>query len=303
MLIGPVPLPQLAPHPGVTGLAIGVFDGVHLGHQAVVKSLDGKVAALTFEPHPLAVIAPDRVPPRLTILEQKVAYLRAQGTVAVIAVKFDEALRKLSPGAFVDEIARLFPDLKQVAIGQSWSFGRNREGNAARLAELARVHGFSVKAIAPVLLDGAPVSSTRIREAILQRRFDDAARLLGRSYAVTGAVIHGDARGRLLGFPTANLAGVEQLLPPRGVYAVRARVAGNLTKYRAVLNLGKRPTFTSNGVDSLEVHLLDFNADLYDQKLWVSDMVWLRDERQFNHVEELKAQITADIVKARVMLA
>jgi len=303
MLIGPVPLPQLAPHPGVTGLAIGVFDGVHLGHQAVVKSLDGKVAALTFEPHPLAVIAPSRVPPRLTTLEQKVAYLRAQGTVAVIAVKFDEALRKLSPGAFVDEIARLFPDLKQVAIGQSWSFGRNREGNAARLAELARVHGFSVKAIAPVLLDGAPVSSTRIREAILQRRFDDAARLLGRSYAVTGAVIHGDARGRLLGFPTANLAGVEQLLPPRGVYAVRARVAGNLTKYRAVLNLGKRPTFTSNGVDSLEVHLLDFNADLYDQKLWVSDMVWLRDERQFNHVEELKAQITADIVKARVMLA
>src|SRR5277367_6517274 len=137
MLIGPVPLSQLAPHPGVTGLAIGVFDGVHLGHQAVVKSLEGRIAALTFEPHPLSVIAPDRVPPRLTTLEQKVAYLRAQGTVAMVAVKFDEALRKLSPADFVHEIKRIFPDLQQVAIGENWSFGRNREGNAARLAELA----------------------------------------------------------------------------------------------------------------------------------------------------------------------
>lgn len=302
MLIGPVPLTQLAPHPNVTGLAIGVFDGVHLGHQAVVKSLEGKVAALTFEPHPLAIIAPDRVPPRLTTLEQKVAYLRAQGTVAVIAVKFDEDLRKLSPAAFVDEIARVFPDLKQVAIGENWSFGRNREGNAARLAELAKSHGFTVRAIAPVLLEGAPVSSTRIREAILQRRFADATRLLGRSHAVTGLVSHGDERGRTLGFPTANLTGVEQLLPPRGVYAVKARVAGNLTKYRAVMNLGQRPTFTSNGTDSLEVHLLDFNADLYDQRLWVSDFTWIRDEQSFPNADALKAQIAADIAQARTLL-
>src|SRR5271170_6064617 len=294
MLIGPVPLTQLEPHPGVTGLAIGVFDGVHLGHQAVVKSLKGDgghIAALTFEPHPLAVIAPDRVPPRLTTLEQKVAYMRAQGTVAVVAVKFDQALRELTPAAFVDEVARIFPDLQHVAIGESWSFGRNREGNAARLAELAHKHDFTVKAIAPVMLDGAPVSSTRIREAILQRNFDEAARLLGRSYAVTGKVVHGEERGRTLGFPTANLADVEQLLPPRGVYAVRARVAGNLTKYPAVMNLGKRPTFTSNGVDSLEVHLLDFAADLYEQRLWVSDLVWLRDEQSFANAEALKAQI------------
>ncbi len=305
MLIGPVPVTQLAPHPGVTGLAIGVFDGVHLGHQAVVRSLKGgpgHVVALTFEPHPLAVIAPDRVPPRLTTLEQKVAYMRAQGAAAVVAVRFDAALRELSPAAFVDEIGRVFPDLEQVAIGEGWSFGRNREGNAARLAELAQTHHFSVKAIAPVLLDGAPVSSTRIREAILQRRFDEAARLLGRSYAVIGKVVHGDERGRTIGFPTANLAEVEQLLPPRGVYAVRARVAGNLTKYRAMMNLGNRPTFTSNGVDSLEVHLLDFDADLYDQKLWVSDFHWLRDERAFPNVDALKAQITEDAERARAVL-
>ena len=302
MLTGPVPFAELAPHPGVTGLAIGVFDGVHLGHQAVVKSLSGQRAALTFEPHPLAVIAPERVPPRLTTLEQKVAYLRAQGTVAVVAVKFDEALRNLSPADFVGEIKRVFPDLQQVAIGQNWSFGRNREGNAARLAELAASHGFTVKEIPPVLLDGAPISSTRIREAILQRKFEDAARLLGRSYAVIGLVSHGEERGRLLGFPTANLTEVEQLLPPRGVYLVRARVAGNLALYPAVMNLGQRPTFTSNGIDSLEVHLLDFQADLYGQRLWVSNFSWLRDEQKFPGPDALKAQIAQDIAKARALL-
>jgi riboflavin kinase/FMN adenylyltransferase len=302
VLIGPVPLSQLATHPGVTGLAIGVFDGVHLGHQAVVRSLDGRTDALTFEPHPLAIIAPDRLPPRLTTLEQKVAYMRAQGAVTVVAVKFDEALRNLSPADFVAEIARIFPDLKQVAVGENWSFGRNREGNSDRLAALGDRHGFTVNAIAPVMLDGAPVSSTRIREAILQQRFDEAARLLGRSYAVTGKVVPGDQRGRTLGFPTANLAHVEQLLPPRGVYAARARVAGNLTKYRAVMNLGQRPTFTSNGVDSLEVHLLDFDADLYEQKLWVSDFVWLRHEQAFPGADALKAQIADDVAKARTIL-
>ncbi len=302
MLIGPVPIHQLKPHPGVTGLAIGVFDGVHLGHQAVVKSLTGRTDALTFEPHPLTIIAPDRVPPRLTTLEQKVAYMRAQGAVTVVAVKFDAELRNMTPAAFVAEVARVFPDLKQVAIGEGWSFGRNREGNADRLAALADTHGFTVNTVAPVLLDGAPVSSTRIREAIAQRKFDAAARLLGRSYAITGKVVHGDHRGRTIGFPTANLGQVEQLLPPRGVYAVRARVAGNLTKYKAVMNLGCRPTFTSNGTDSLEVHLLDFDADLYDQKLWVSDMTWLRNEQAFPDAEALKAQITEDASRARAIL-
>ncbi len=302
MLIGPVPLTQLQPHPGVTGLAIGVFDGVHLGHQAVVRSLAGRIDALTFEPHPLAIIAPDRVPPRLTTLEQKVAYMRAQGTVTVVAVKFDEALRNLTPAQFVDEIARVFPDLREVAIGENWSFGKNRAGNADHLAALADKHGFTVTAIPPVLFEGAPVSSTRIREAIAQRNFELAAKLLGRSYAVTGKVVRGDQRGRLIGFPTANVAGVEQLLPPRGVYACRARVAAHLTRYKAVMNLGARPTFTSNGVDALEVHILDFSADLYDQKLWVSDFIWLRNEQAFPGMDALRAQIEEDVARARAIL-
>jgi riboflavin kinase/FMN adenylyltransferase len=285
----------------VSGLAIGVFDGVHLGHQAVVRSLSGNVAALTFEPHPLAVIAPERVPARLTSLAQRTAYLRALGTVALAAVKFDPALRALSPEAFVNELARIFPDLREIAIGEGWSFGRNREGNAARLTELARVHGFRVHAIAPVFLDGVLVSSTRIREAIAQRRFAEAAKFLSRSHAVTGIVIPGEARGRQIGFPTANLGQVEQLLPPRGVYAVRVRVGNDI--YPGVMNLGRRPTFTSNGVDSLEVHLIEGGRDLYGQELELSGFAWLRDEERFPNVDALKAQIARDVEEARRILA
>ncbi len=301
MLTGPETLSALEPHPGVHGLAIGVFDGVHLGHQAVVRSLSGNVAVLTFEPHPLAVIAPERVPARLTTLDQRVAYLRALGTVAVVAVKFDPALRELSPAAFVDELARIFPDLRALAIGQSWTFGRNREGNAARLTALGSTRGLQVLAIPPVQLDGALVSSTRIREAITARRFDEAARCLGRSHAVTGVVIPGEERGRQIGFPTANLGSVEQLLPPRGVYAVRARVKGQV--HPAVMNLGQRPTFTSNGADSLEVHLLEGGADLYGEEIELFDFFWIRDERRFPDAEALKAQITRDSEAARKHLA
>ena len=301
MLIGPHTLSELVPHPGVSGLAIGVFDGVHLGHQAVVRSLSGNVAALTFEPHPLAVIAPERMPKRLTSLEQRTAYLRTLGTVALVAVKFDPALRELSSGAFVDELARIFPDLREIAIGENWSFGRNREGNASRLTELAAARGVRVRAIAPVSLDGALVSSTRIREAISQRRFADAARCLSRSHAVTGTVIHGEARGRQIGFPTANLGEVEQLLPPRGVYAVRVRIDAHF--YPGVMNLGQRPTFTSNGVDSLEVHLLEGGRDLYGEELELSDFVRIRDEQRFPNVEALKTQIAHDVESARRLMS
>jgi riboflavin kinase / FMN adenylyltransferase len=300
VLTGPHTLSRLEPHPGVSGLAIGVFDGVHLGHQAVVRSLSGSVAVLTFEPHPLAVIAPERVPPRLTSLDQRVRYLRAIGTVAVVAVKFDQGLRELSPAAFVDELARIFPDLSEIAIGQNWAFGRHREGDAARLTDLGGARGLKVRAIAPLQLDGALVSSTRIREAITARRFDEAARCLGRSHAVTGTVIHGEARGRQIGFPTANLGNVEQLLPPRGVYAVRARVNGE--NLPSVMNLGQRPTFTSNGVDSLEVHLLEGGRDLYGEEMEVFDFSWIRDEHPFADSAALRTQIAHDVEVANKLL-
>jgi riboflavin kinase/FMN adenylyltransferase len=301
VLTGPLPLRELAPHPGVTGLAIGVFDGVHLGHQAVVRSLSGSVAVLTFEPHPLAIIAPARVPARLTSLPQRVGYLRELGTVAVVAVKFDEALRELSPEDFVAELARVFPDLREIAIGQNWAFGVNRGGDAARLTELGAAHGLEVRAIAPVQLEGALVSSTRIREAIGRRDFAEARRCLGRSHAITGTVIHGEARGRTIGFPTANLGDVEQLLPPRGVYAVEARIAGK--PFPAVMNIGRRPTFTSNGIDSVEVHLLEGGRDFYGEEMELSRFNWIRDERRFADAEGLKLQISRDVEKAREKLS
>lgn len=301
MLIGPLPLRELVPHPGVSGLAIGVFDGVHLGHQAVVKSLAGSVAVLTFEPHPLAIIAPARVPARLTSLPQRVAYLRELGTVALVAVKFDEALRGLSPDAFVAELTRVFPDLREIAIGQNWTFGVNRGGNAARLAELGAARGLTVLAIPPVQLGGALVSSTRIRDAIGRRDFAGAGECLGRSHAVTGTVIRGEARGRTIGFPTANLGQVEQLLPPRGVYAVRAKIGGGT--FPAVMNLGQRPTFTSNGVDSLEVHLLEGGRDCYGEEMALSDFEWIRDEERFADAGALKRQISRDVETAREKLA
>jgi riboflavin kinase/FMN adenylyltransferase len=297
VLTGPLPLCELTPHPGVHGLAIGVFDGVHLGHQAVVRSLGGSVAALTFEPHPLAIIAPARVPARLTSLPQRVNYLRELGTVAVVAVKFDQALRGLSPEAFVAELVRVFPDLREVAIGRNWTFGVNRGGNAARLTELGAGHGLRVHAIAPVELDGALVSSTRIRDAIVRRDFAQATRCLGRSHAVTGVVVHGDARGRTIGFPTANLSQVEQLLPPRGVYAAHAKLG--VATFPAVMNLGQRPTVTSNGADSLEVHLLEGGRDCYGEEMELSDFAWIRDEMRFADVQALKTQIAHDVNSAR----
>ena len=300
MLTGPLPLRELTPQPGVTGLAIGVFDGVHLGHQAVVRSLDGSVAVLTFEPHPLAIIAPARMPARLTSLPQRVSYLRELGTVAVVAVKFDQQLRELSPEAFVAELVHVFPDLREMAIGENWAFGANRAGDAARLTQLGAERGLRVRAIPPVRLDDALVSSTRIRDAIGRRDFAEASRCLGRSHAVTGMVIHGEARGRLIGFPTANLGKVEQLLPPRGVYAVHARVEG--ASHPAVMNLGQRPTFTSNGVDSLEVHLLEGGRDLYGREIEVSDFAWIRDERRFADAAALQSQICRDIDTARATL-
>jgi riboflavin kinase/FMN adenylyltransferase len=301
VLTGPLPLRELDPHPGVTGLAIGVFDGVHLGHQAVVRSLGGSVAVLTFEPHPLAIIAPGRVPARLTSLPQRVGYLRELGTVAVVAVKFDQALRELSPEDFVAELARVFPDLREIAIGQNWAFGVNRAGDAARLRELGGARSLKVRAIAPVQLDGALVSSTRIREAIGRRDFAEASRCLGRSHAITGTVIHGEARGRTIGFPTANLGDVEQLLPPRGVYAVQAGIGGK--PFPAVMNIGRRPTFTSNGLDSVEVHLLEGGRDFYGVEMTVSHLHWIRDEKRFADAAGLKLQISRDVQTAREKLS
>ncbi len=296
------PMPEIAPRHGVAAVAVGVFDGVHLGHQAIFRhALDAAAgtgaAALTFEPHPLAVIAPDKAPPRLTTARQRRDLILHSGIAEVVTVRFDEALRLHTAEAFLDELKRIFPDLRRVAVGPNWRFGRGRGGDAATLNAYGAGHGFSTELVQAVQHRGSPVSSTRLREAIAARDFPEAAAMLGREYEVAGTVVRGDGRGGTIGFPTANIGEIAQLLPPPGVYACRATLHG--TPHRAVANYGSKPTYGPDGKPVLEVHLLDFSGDLYGAPLSVGAFRFLRDERKFDSVAALKAQIAADCEAGR----
>ena len=301
-----VPLPEFEPRPGVAALAVGVFDGVHLGHQAIVArarddaaALGGNAvaAALTFDPHPLSVVAPERVPPRLTSSARREELLRRAGAAEVLTVRFDEALRQFSAERFLDELKRVFPSLRRVAVGPGWHFGKGRGGDSAVLAAYGAAHGFAIDPVPAVVRDGRTVSSTRVREALAARDFAETAAMLDREYGVEGVVAHGDGRGTGIGFPTANVAGIAQLLPPPGVYACRATVAG--TAHQAVANYGTKPTFGPDGKPVLEVHLLGFSGDLYGAPIAVDAFRFLRDERKFDSLDALKAQIAADAARAR----
>ena len=296
-----VSIGELLSSPRVTGLAIGVFDGVHLGHRAILAHAfagfgPGETAALTFEPHPLAVIAPEKAPPRLTTEAQREALLHAANAGAVYTLRFDEALRQHSAETFMAELSHLFPALQRIAFGPNWRFGRGRSGNASLLAAYGAAHGFVTDLVPAVEHEGKPVSSSRIREAISTRDFAGATAMLGRGYEVVGTVVAGDGRGAGIGFPTANIGGIAQLLPPPGVYACTAQVNG--ITHRAVANYGSKPTFGPDGKPVLEAHLLDFSGNLYGATLTVGAFRFLREERKFESVAGLKAQIAADVRSA-----
>ena len=300
------PFSEFAPRPAVTGVAVGVFDGVHLGHRAILGRIleqDGTrpsgAAALTFEPHPLAVVAPEKAPPRLTTAAQRERLIGEAGIAEVLTVRFDEALRQLSAEEFLAGLKRIFPNLRRVAIGPNWRFGKGRSGDAATLNAYGAGHGFSTETIAAVQCLDRPISSTRVREAVLARNFTEAAAMLGREYRIEGIVAAGDGRGAGIGFPTANFGGIGQLLPPPGVYACRAEWNGR--SLRAVANYGSKPTFGPDGQPVLEVHLLDFSERIYGAALAVDALRFLREERKFESVEALKAQIAADVAAARVL--
>ncbi len=301
MLTGPIPLTEIPVQPDLTGVAIGVFDGVHLGHRAVIQALDrshGPIAVITFEPHPIRVVAPERAPARLTTLGEKVRLLAENGTDRVIAVEFSHGLMQTTAEFFFRQLLRIAPKLRQIAVGESWAFGVGRSGNVEKLQAWAAPFDVQVMAVPQVVHGGAVVSSTRIRELILQRNFSEAAELLGWSYAIEGLVVHGDARGRTIGFPTANLAQIETLIPPFGTYAARTQLSDGST-YLSVLNHGLRPTIANPPSPSVEVHLLDFQGDLYDQTLLVDQFVFLRPEQRFKSISELVAQIRRDCEAAR----
>jgi riboflavin kinase/FMN adenylyltransferase len=287
-------------------VAIGVFDGVHLGHQQVIRQIvtdaeqqEALSVAITFDRHPNTVVAPDRVPPLIYSLPQKLRAIAALGVDATLLIHFDEPFSRQSGEEFIRGLTRDFGRIHSICVGSTFTFGHKRSGNVALLKKLGQELNFPVHGLAAVSLDGEAVSSTRIREAIRSGELDQAGQMLGRGYSLAGLVVRGDQLGRRLGFPTANIETAGLVLPPTGVYAVHAAIQGRTC--RAVLNIGYRPTLQSGTPElRVEVHLLDFPGnDLYGEELELKFIDKIRDEQKFPSLEALKQQITRDIATAQ----
>lgn len=285
-------------------VAIGVFDGVHVGHCAVIgravdaaRQLGGLAGVVTFEPHPIRVIAPGKAPRRLLAsVEHKQEILAGLGVGVLSAVRFDAAFAARSADEFIDLLAGPPPDLRLVAVGEDWRFGHGRSGDVALLQRAGAARGFTLAAVPPVMMDGERVSSTRIRQAIRDGQLAAATRMLGRPYAVAGRVVVGRRLGRELGFPTLNLTVGDEQLPPDGVWTVQVRAGDG--RHAGVANLGRRPT-VSGEERTLEAHLFHFDGDLYGAWVEVEFGRFLRAERKFASLDELKAQIARDVAAAR----
>ena len=284
-------------------LSVGNFDGLHLGHQKILRqvierarTLQAIAGVITFDPHPLKVLRPGKAPPMVETMNQRMEQFAAMGLEAALVLRFDRFLAALSPEEFVHGV--LVEELKTAAVlvGQNFHFGHRQEGDVDTLTQLGQRFGFSVEIIDPVVIDGEFVSSTGVRSAIAEGRVTDAARLLGRPFSLTGEIIRGAGRGATVLFPTLNLAPEQELLPKVGVYATETRVDGRV--YRSATNVGFRPTFdgTLLGVES---HLFDFSRELTKGRLEVRFWERLRDERKFSGPAELRAQIAADLRETR----
>lgn len=288
-------------------VALGNFDGVHLGHAEVLKAAhqarpDLPLAALTFEPHPREHFRPEDPPFRLTLLPAKAEALAGLGVAHVHAVPFDAGFAAMSAEEFVEEVLHRGLGARHLACGPDFAFGHRRGGDVAFLRAAAEARGIGLSVV-PHLSDAeGPVSSTRIRRALQDGYPERAAAKLGRPWAIRGEVAHGDKRGRTVGFPTANIPLGRHLEPARGVYAVRARLPdGRLVP--GVANLGRRPTLGGDPVSRLEAHLFDFEGDLYGAELEVALIAFLREERKFPDFPALVAQIAADAAEARRVLS
>lgn len=289
-------------------LAIGVFDGVHLGHQQIIRQTiadarrhGGSAVVLTFDRHPNTIVAPDRVPPLIYSPAQKIRVIESLGAEHLLLLRFDRAFSEQTGEEFVRSLCRDVRRIQSICVGADFVFGHKRSGNVELLKKLGMELDFAVHGIPAVSLEGEMVSSTRIREVLRAGDFDAAGRMLGRPYALAGQVIAGEKLGHQLGFPTANLDTVGLLLPPIGVYAAHADAGG--VKFRAVVNIGSRPTVPQLTPQiHVEVHLLDFAGDLYGQELEIAFVAKLRNEQKFASLDELKAQIVRDVAKARTIL-
>ncbi len=286
-------------------VALGNFDGVHRGHAHVLASAhaarpDAPLAVLTFEPHPRELFRPDDPPFRLTLPDARADALALLGVSRVVEVQFDRAFSLLSAEQFVTEVLQGALGAVHLACGPDFAFGHRRGGDLAMLAQRAEAHGMGLTVVPPLADAQGVISSTRIRRALQDGYPERAAADLGRPWSIRGAVSHGDARGRTIGFPTANIALGRQLEPARGVYAVTATVDGRTVP--GVANIGRRPTVAEGAVSRVEAHLFDYDGDLYGRELDVSLHAFLRAERRFAGLEELRGQIAADAAQARGLL-
>jgi riboflavin kinase/FMN adenylyltransferase len=296
---------ELKPGSRKVCMAIGFFDGVHLGHQQIIRQTiadahqhDAIALVITFDRHPNTVVAPDRVPPLIYSLPQKLGAIESLGVDTLLQIHFDEKFSGQTGEIFIHSLARDLGKIQSLCVGADFVFGHQRSGNVALLKKLGGELDFTVHGLAAVSLDGKNVSSTRIREAIRSGNLDAASQMLGRPYTIAGRVIQGDHVGQQLGFPTANLDVSGLVLPPNGVYAGRAKVAKKFQ--RVALNIGFRPTVVPAAPQlRVEAYLLDFSGDLYGQELEIEIGNRLRDEKKFTSPAELREQIKRDIAMVR----
>ncbi len=301
-------IPELAQIPGPVFLAIGVFDGVHLGHQAVISTAarhaqeaGGTAVVVTFDPHPAKILRPQESPRLLTATQHKIELIRVLGVSHLLVLKFDREFASTPPADFVRQLVAAAKPLREICVGQEWSFGKNRAGNLALLKELGAQLDFNVVGVEPVTSEGTIVSSTAIRRAVEAGDFKTAARMLGRDYTILGTVEQGKQLGRSLGFPTANLSAHSEQFPPNGVYAAEGILAGK--KMSGVVNLGVRPTLESDVPQRvLEFHVFDLDQDLYGKDIELRFLKYLRPEQKFKNLAALREQIARDVEEARQML-
>jgi riboflavin kinase/FMN adenylyltransferase len=287
-------------------LALGNFDGVHRGHRKIldrVKRVASERGAtsvvMTFDPHPPRVVRPDKAPPLLMTTAQRLEAIEAAGVQGTAIVRFTHELSQWDPETFVRTVLVDWLHVSEVWVGANFLFGRDRAGTFTLLRALGARYGFNAEKIDPVRYKDFVVSSTRVRRLITEARVDEAGALLGHQYFIDGTIVHGDHRGRTIGFPTANVQTANELLPPHGVYATTASIDG--VAYRSVTNIGVRPTVDDSGRVSIETHIFDLDRDLYGSSIRVGFVQRLRDERAFESLDALKAQIASDCGRARVL--
>lgn len=291
-------------------ITIGNFDGVHIGHQSLfhtvmekADAIGGTSVAMTFNPHPIRVLKPNGHPPLITLHEQKVELIAKTGIDVLICARFDKSFAALSADAFVNDLLLETIGVKVIVVGQDYTYGRNREGDVAALQKMAATGGFEVMVTDWIQAQNGHrerISSTNIRKVVHAGDMQTAKRMLGRYYQIRGRVGQGRNRGgKLLGFPTANITLQDELCPKSGIYAVTVEHADR--PLPGVANIGYSPTFDDN-IFTVEVHILDFDQDIYNQKIKVNFVKRLREERKFDGIEALSAQIGKDVVAARAIL-